>query len=100
MKDGEQVLREEVIILELFDAETEGKIRLAGSTAHLLLPEGPQVLPMLPQSLPFSQATFCEARDDDGVKRLFGAGDGDAQGSTIALQLHCVADCPCALLLI
>lgn len=94
------MLREEVTILELFDAETEVKIRMAGSTVRLLLPEDSQVLPMLPQSLPFSQATLCEARDDDGVKRLFGAGDGDAQGSTVALQLHCVADRACALLLI
>lgn len=99
MQDWEYVLREEVIVLELFDAELEVKIRSAGSKAHLL-PEGPQVLPRSPQSLPFSQAMLCEARDDDGVKRFFGAGDGDAQGSTIALQLHRVADRACALLLI
>lgn len=100
MQDWEYVLREEVIVFELFDAEPEVKIRLAGSKAHLLLPEVPQVLPRSPQSLPFSQATLCEARDDDRVKRFFGAGDGDAQGSTIALQLHRVADRACALLLI
>lgn len=54
----------------------------------------------LSSDLPFGQTPLGEARDDDGVKRFLCTGDGDTQGSAIALQFHCVADCARALLLI
>lgn len=54
----------------------------------------------LSSDLPFSQTPLGETRDDDGVKRFLCTGDGDTQGSAIALQFHCVADCARALLLI
>lgn len=39
---------------------------------------------------PFSQAFLGEARNDNGVKGLLGARNGDAQRSIVPLQLHCV----------
>lgn len=39
---------------------------------------------------PLSQAFLGEARNDDGIKGLLCARNGDAQWSVISLQLHCV----------
>lgn len=39
---------------------------------------------------PLSQAFLGEARNDDGIKGLLCARNGDAQWSVISLQLNCV----------
>lgn len=90
--DEEWVFREKVIALDLFNAGTEVKKKkkldwVVPPKAHLLLPGGPQAFPVPPLSpdLPFCQTPLGEARDNDGVKGFLCTGDGDAQGSAIAL---------------
>lgn len=52
------------------------------------------------RAVPLGQATFSEARDDDGVEGLLGARDSDAQRPAVAFQLHSVNDGARALLLV
>ena len=42
--------------------------------------------------VPLGQPPLGERGDDDGVKRLLGAGDGDSQRTAVPLQLHRVDD--------
>ncbi len=49
---------------------------------------------------PLSETPLGQAWDDDGVKGLLGAGDGDAQRAAVALQLHRVDDGAGRLLLV
>lgn len=54
----------------------------------------------LTRGSPLSETSLGQAGDDDGVKGLLCAGDGDAQRAAIPLQLHCVDDGAGRLLLV
>ena len=50
--------------------------------------------------VPLSQAPLGQGGDDDGVKGLLGARDGDSQRASVPLQLHRVDDAARHLLFI